>query len=211
MKRTEREAFVRAVDDDYRVHWMVDNLPVGMYHSGDKREGAFSRGFPVGFHTGYGRNAKHYLYNHIRIVIQYHDDKMDEMFGPEEKASTKIVGFRVDPMSIKHAWVSTFILFNCTFIMWLIQEGNNFIEGQTVLSTCNAMTPPTNDPANFFTLDGKVDSVVFTYDVFWEKSEVEWSQVSPLLDAIDHFSLRCFFSQVRKRFFFRVSILSNSD
>ena len=100
LKKSERDAFVRAIDDDYRVHWMVDNLPVGMFHNNDKVEGSFSRGFPVGFHTGTGRTAKHFLYNHIRITVEYHDDD----FGSEE-SSTKIVGFRVEPMSIKHTWV----------------------------------------------------------------------------------------------------------
>eukprot|EP01035_Chromulina_nebulosa_P068268 gene68268-93544_t len=28
LKKAERDSFIRAVDDDYRVHWMVDNLPV---------------------------------------------------------------------------------------------------------------------------------------------------------------------------------------
>ena len=46
-----------------------------------------------------------------------------------------------------------------------------------MLSTCNAMTTPTHDPSNYFTIDGKVDQVVFTYDIFWQKSAVEWSQV----------------------------------
>jgi hypothetical protein len=87
---------------------MVDNLPVGMFHSNDRREGTFSRGFPVGFHTGFGRAAKHYLYNHIRITVEYHDDD----FGSEgDESSTKIVGFRVEPMSIKHTWVMFFNFF----------------------------------------------------------------------------------------------------
>ena len=159
LKKGEKEAFIRAVDDDYRVHWMVDNLPVGMFNTKNKKEASFSRGFPVGFHTGVGRNnAKHFLYNHIRIIIQYHDDYKEENLNGEE-STTKIVGFRVEPMSIKHTW-----------------EGEAFKEGQTVLTTCNAMTPPSNDPNNFLSLDKAVDSIVFTYDVFWEKSDVEWSQ-----------------------------------
>ena len=31
MKKSDKDAFVRAIDDDYRVHWSVDNLPVGTY------------------------------------------------------------------------------------------------------------------------------------------------------------------------------------
>jgi hypothetical protein len=31
LKKNEKDAFVQAIDDEYKVHWMVDNLPVGMY------------------------------------------------------------------------------------------------------------------------------------------------------------------------------------
>ena len=61
-------------------------------------------------------------------------------------------------MSIKHSW-----------------EGDaNYVPGQTILKTCNDQTPPTNDPKNYQTVD-RTDTLVFTYDVFWEKSDVEWA------------------------------------
>jgi hypothetical protein len=58
-------------------------------------------------------------------------------------------GFRVEPMSIKHAW-----------------EGAELVPGRTVLSTCNAMTPATQgiDPNAWQSVD-KADTIVFTYDV----------------------------------------------
>ena len=31
MKESDKDAFVRAIDDEYRIHWTVDNLPVGKY------------------------------------------------------------------------------------------------------------------------------------------------------------------------------------
>lgn len=154
LKKSEKDAFVHAIDDEYRVHWMIDNLPVGTYMTtATSNEPVFTRGYPVGFHDE--KHTKHYLYNHIRIVIQYHDDA-DPIDGVE--SSTKIVGFRVEPMSIKHNW-----------------EGSEFKPGQTVLSTCNAMTPPKNTPQTYQSVD-KTDTVVFTYDVYWEKSSVEWSE-----------------------------------
>ena len=147
-------SFIRAIDEEYRVHWVVDNLPVGMFNTNADRETVFSRGFPVGFHTGPAKKQfKHYIYNHVRIIIQYHDDK-----GDSEDVTTKIVGFRVEPMSIKHTW-----------------EGDDFKEGTTVLKTCNSQTPPTNDPKNYMSVDKIGDTVVFSYDVFWEKSDTEWT------------------------------------
>lgn len=157
LTKLERDAFIRAIEDDYRVHWIVDNLPVGMYTTpADGSASRFNRGYPVGFMNGAGKGLKHYLNNHIRIIVQYHDDV--DGFG-EDEPTTKIVGFRVEPMSIKHAW-----------------PGEKFVPGSTTLNTCNAMSPPTNDGKNLLSVDRVPDStVIFTYDVFWEKSDVEWS------------------------------------
>lgn len=33
MKKSDKDAFVRAIDDEYRVHWTVDNLPVGTVYN----------------------------------------------------------------------------------------------------------------------------------------------------------------------------------
>ena len=51
-------------------------------------------------------------------------------------------------MSIRHTW-----------------NDADFVAGTTILNTCNAMTQPSNDPANFMGID-KADLVLFTYDVF---------------------------------------------
>lgn len=149
---------------------MVDNLPVGMYSSiPGSEEKAFTRGFPVGFTTtavssgrAGGANravAAHYLNNHLRIIVRYHDD-VDVLGDEDGEPTTKIVGFRVEPMSIKHAWA-----------------GETFVPGSTSLSTCSSNNPATNDPRNYFSVDKSTDAtVVFTYDVMWEKSATEWSQ-----------------------------------
>ncbi len=163
LKKTEKEAFVRAIDDDYRVHWMVDNLPVGTFTTSNlDRESYFQRGFPVGFTTT--NSNKHFLYNHIRIIIQYHDDKDFELLGVDESTTTKIVGFRVEPMSIRHTWDG-------------MNQDKPFVPGQTVLSTCNAMNAPVHDSKSYLSVDKTADGLVaFTYDVLWEKSSIEWSQ-----------------------------------
>ena len=31
LRKADQAAFIRAIDEEYRVHWIVDNLPVGMY------------------------------------------------------------------------------------------------------------------------------------------------------------------------------------
>ena len=156
LKRNKRALFEHAIDNDYRVHWIVDNLPVGTL-SYVGQTPTFSRGFPVGFTTGNGKDRKRFLNNHVRIIIQYHDDVDSFIEGSAEEQTTKIVGFRVEPMSIRHQW-----------------EGREFVAGTTVLTTCNAMTPPSYDPKNYLPVEN-LNTIVYTYDVFWEKSSIEWS------------------------------------
>ena len=190
LKKEQRDAFTNAITHDYRAHWIVDSLPVGVYEI-DRltRETVFTRGFPIGFSTKdatfdkVGRSKeKFYLYNHVRIVVQYHDDKTNNVNNPQQQQGgedgAKIVGFRVEPMSIKHAW-----------------EGGDIIPGTTVLSTCNAMTPAKNDASNYQTVNTG-DVIVFTYDVKWESSERAWANrwdiyltASPATDKVHWFSI----------------------
>jgi transmembrane 9 superfamily protein 2/4 len=160
LRNSEKDAFLNAIEDDYRVHWMVDNLPVGIYFLDTENNKQFTRGFPVGFKVGTGKSAKHYLYNHVRIIISYHDDKTFEI--NDESATTKVVGFRVEPMSIAHSWEG---------------EQDKFTPGATVLSTCSSNNPAKNDPKNYYSVDKNTNNlVVYTYDIVWEKSDTEWSQ-----------------------------------
>lgn len=63
---------------------------LGMFDKTLDRGTVFNRGFPVGFHQGTTKkNSKHYLYNHIRIIIQFHDDFTSENPGGEAK-TTKV-------------------------------------------------------------------------------------------------------------------------
>ena len=41
----DKAAFINAIEEEYRVHWIADNLPVGQYSDDNT---AFQRGFPVG-------------------------------------------------------------------------------------------------------------------------------------------------------------------
>ena len=154
LNKVGRDAFIRAIDENYHVHWIVDNLPVGMSSINKESLNVFTRGFPVGFHTGLKKNAKHYLNNHIKIIIQYHDDT-DE----QPQSTMKIVGFRVEPMSFKHP---------------LEDSRKDFAQGQSTLQTCHGKSTLTLDSSNLMSVD-KADMIIFTYDVIWEKSSVEWA------------------------------------
>jgi transmembrane 9 superfamily protein 2/4 len=81
------------IDQEYRVHWLLDNLPVAVRND---ELGYVSRGYPVGFvaSTPKKKTPMHYLFNHVRIIVRYHEDD-------QEFSGSRIVGFEVVPFSIK--------------------------------------------------------------------------------------------------------------
>lgn len=107
-KKAEIEMFKNMIDGEYRVHWVLDNLPVAVRND---ELGYVSRGYPVGFlaTTPKRKKPQHYLFNHVRIIVRYHESAEN----PDSLAT--IVGFEVIPFSIKvktHALFASFSL-NC--------------------------------------------------------------------------------------------------
>lgn len=98
LSHKERLAFINAIDDEYRVHWIADGLPVGMF---DAKLGSFQRGFPVGelapmapkkapvakkagsnFMGGGAKPVyQHNLNNHVKIILEYNDDPLGAAVG----------------------------------------------------------------------------------------------------------------------------------
>ena len=156
LNKEDQSSFVRAIDDEYRVHWIVDNLPVAIQSENSVNEKVFERGFPVGFHTGKkGRDVvsnRHYINNHVRIIIQYNDDEEKEMVDGVEVVTSKIIGFRAEPRSIKHPTAGV-------------------VAGKT-LDSCGQSS---SEDASFQSVDVTGETVVFTYDVIWEKTSTSWS------------------------------------
>jgi len=170
------KTFARAIEDDYRVHWIVDNLPASTLLA-DRNEPSRAyrvRGFPVGFRdeSSAGSQTQHFLFNHARLVVSLY---------AEENGKFSVVGFRVEPFSVRHQW-----------------EGDDFDPETTRLLTCNEVRPVQHDPTNYLSVDAPTE-VVFTYDVEWEASETPWSHrwdvflasssVSPGDDKIHWFSI----------------------
>ena len=156
LKKEGKSSLVKAIDEDYRVHFVVDGLPVGYSGEDIYRQKTFSRGFPVGFADG----GRHYVYNHLKIIIKYRDDvekPLDSAGSPPplpEDVTSKVVGFEVIPKSIKHAFDGT----------------GEYIPGQTVLNTCKSDSSRTE----FQSID-RIETVIFTYDVVYEKSEIDYA------------------------------------
>lgn len=146
---TEEEAkqFDEKIRDDYTVHWIMDNLPaaVRLVDEEDPDEVIYQRGFRLGFVDE--DSDVTYLYNHIRFVIKYN--------GEEDEAGARIVGFEVEPFSVRHSYEGKFDL------------------GQTQLRTCNdAQHVHQNMEKQRIDQAGQV---IFTYDVKWEESSIQWT------------------------------------
>jgi len=46
---------------------------------------------------------KHYLYNHVRIIIAFNEDHNPDLAKRKFEGS-RVTGFRVEPFSIRHKW-----------------------------------------------------------------------------------------------------------
>jgi transmembrane 9 superfamily protein 2/4 len=145
------KGFKDRIENDYRVNMILDNLPVAVVRK--RSEGiTYDRGFPIGFKASYetgNKEEKYFIFNHLSFVVLYHRDS--------ETSTSRIVGFEVTPMSVKHEYEKS----------W---EG-----GSTKLKTCNPASkvlvtshqPPQEVTAN--------EEVIFTYDVAFKPSEVKWA------------------------------------
>ncbi len=104
-KKSEIEMFKQMIDQEFRVHWLLDSLPVAVRND---ELGYVSRGYPVGFVAATPKKKKpqHYLFNHVRIIVRYHENEA-------EFAGTRVVGFEVVPFSIKVSNASFFTAADC--------------------------------------------------------------------------------------------------
>ena len=91
--KNDMSKFKSMIDQEYRVHWLLDNLPVAVRND---ELGYVSRGYPVGFVANGAKSQKteHFIYNHARIIVRYSEE-------PEEFTGARIVGFEVVPFSLK--------------------------------------------------------------------------------------------------------------
>merc|ERR1719230_804292 len=148
----EVKEFTTRIEEDYRVHWVMDNLPSATKYvdetNPNKPVTIYDLGFPLGFRGSADipgtKEGISYLNNHLLLTIKYHKDDTFE--------GSRIVGFEVEPSSVKHSYSGA----------WKGAE--------TSLTTCGG-TAGTATPLSM-DMPGEV---VFTYDVKWEYSEIKWA------------------------------------
>jgi len=176
LKDRDIRKFRKMIRDDYRNNMYLDNLPSVM-HSSDLDW--VMRGFPVGFLMQSNSKSSSssssssttfndfYLYNHIRIVISYHDDAT-------QFTGSRIVGLEIIPYSIDHQ-------FDGDGAPPALHP-SGFLAADAPapsLKTCSPTNPAVNDPASYLKLSSSSDTkdtkVLYTYDVDWVYSDSVWS------------------------------------
>ncbi|KAL3744168.1 hypothetical protein ACJRO7_013430 [Eucalyptus globulus] len=142
--------FKEKIDDEYRVNMILDNLPLVVRIERTELR-VYQQGFNVGVKGQYAgtKEQKHFIYNHLSFTVKYHQDK--------ETGATRIVGFEVEPFSVKHAY-----------------EGE-WSEKTTTLTTCNphAKREVTSSESPQEVEDK--NEVIFTYDIRFQDSEIKWA------------------------------------
>jgi transmembrane 9 superfamily protein 2/4 len=170
--KADLEAFADKVADEYRVNWIVDNLPaVTKYFTEaepDTDEAAapepnaqagyvphYEKGYALGFTGGKDypntKEGSRYLNNHVRLILLYHEDQ-------NAFTGNRIVGFEVEPFSVKHQI-----------------EGNWIDPRSSKLKTCNPSTGLTQGVAPQSVDPVDSETIIFTYDVWWEESVTKWA------------------------------------
>merc|ERR1711966_255814 len=119
----EMDSFSEKIKDEYRAHWVVDNLPaayrLNLYtvdpDAPPEQQYSYERGFLIGFVGGdltylshqAQRNAQSgvpYINNHLRLVFKYHNHENPET---HEITGARIVGFEVYHASVKHTYTGS--------------------------------------------------------------------------------------------------------
>ena len=157
LDRTDAAKLRLHIKYGYHHNWIVDNLPSaaigGSKHDYGQEKKRYAGGFPIGFiHPD---DSMPYIYNHANIHIQYH---------PVEDGN-RIVGFAVEPLSIKHQFRGNYV--------W---DGHSHEGFTKPLDTCP--NPSKHMSRNDIATPQVVQqgqNILFTYDVSWDSSDVEWS------------------------------------
>jgi len=154
LNKVQARQFQEKIGYDYKVNMILDNLPAAVVKM-ESDDGVpiktYERGFPVGFKSSIegGDTVQYYLNNHLRFTILYHRDT--------ESGLSRIVGFEVEPLSVKHSY------------------GAFWEEEDTLLQTCNPSRGVYVSDAMESQPVSEDEEIVFSYDVLFEGSDIRWA------------------------------------
>eukprot|EP01104_Vermistella_antarctica_P012731 TRINITY_DN3740_c0_g1_i1.p1 TRINITY_DN3740_c0_g1~~TRINITY_DN3740_c0_g1_i1.p1 ORF type:complete len:450 (+),score=112.57 TRINITY_DN3740_c0_g1_i1:206-1555(+) len=144
-KPEQLQEFAQRIDEEYRVNWILDDLPAAtksVINSGGKAKAFYQAGFKLGqkgTEVHNGKTGVLYINNHINMKILFH--KADDFEGK------RIVGFEVEPHSVKYE------------------------SGQECKVAVNDAEP---QPVSGTQVTGGT-SISFTYSVKWQWSQTRWA------------------------------------
>jgi len=147
-KKSVRQ-FADSIRKNYHHNWIIDNLPaVGVEGENMDKSNYYIQGFPVGFLV----DRVLYINNHVNIQVDYYS------ITPTQH---RVVGFFVEPVSIKHTFSEPFDYSN---------NNNNY----PVVETCtpNSIVQRNQVQEKQALQEGEI---IFTYSIHWKPSEVKWA------------------------------------
>lgn len=179
-EKNEKLSFLkRGISLNYQHHWIVDNMPITWCYTVEGNSKYCSTGFPVGCYvTKFGKRKDacvtsekfkspdtYYLFNHVDIVIEYHQVSPEDWGQNHEGIGARIVSAKLIPRSIDHQ-----------------KEGP---EG------CEPGSPPLGIPGKPQTSELKFK---YTYSVIWkENKNVKWtSRWDYILESMPHTNIQWF-------------------
>jgi transmembrane 9 superfamily protein 2/4 len=146
----DAQAFKHQINGGYHHNWIIDNLPAASVIDTEQYIlTSYSRGFPVGY---FDEDRNHYLYNHVNIILKYHE------VGPD---AFRVVGFYVEPFSVKHMFVNG-------------QSWDGDFQALPPLATCSKSEPMDLESIYEEQLI-EAGKILFTYAVIWKPSNIKWA------------------------------------
>jgi len=154
----------------YHHNWIIDNLPSASLAVTEKgsTQKHYAGGFPVGFYRSVSPDTVNaYVYNHVNIVLDYHK--------PDTGEGYRVVGFSVEPRSIKHKFHGGY--------EW---DGVSTDVTTKQLSTCTPSVHISRDIPIETQIVQEGQNILYTYDVIWKPSEIAWSSRWDVYLTEDH-------------------------
>jgi transmembrane 9 superfamily member 2/4 len=165
LDRTDAAKLRLHIKYGYHNNWIIDNLPsaaIGMSKDGEEKK-RYAGGFPIGFM--HPDDDMPYVYNHVNIHVQYHN----------VSDGNRVVGFAVEPLSVKHQFQGNYV--------W---DGSSLEGFSHPLESCPNAKQLTRDDISSPQIVKQGEVILYTYDVTWERSDIEWSSRWDVYLSEDH-------------------------
>lgn len=140
---------VSSIEADYRVHLLVDNLPVASPREtgGAEHVVVYEHGYALGSYDKASKEAV--INNHLQFVLKYHEG---------EGTSYRVVGFEVYAASLKPG---------------ILQKSGKNENGEETCQKADSAVGSSFPPQVL--QPDKQNQVMFTYGVEWQYSDLRWA------------------------------------